>query len=108
MLYISPILLYFEFDNKFKPIFQNIYCEPTNIFEASDIANNENLRMKYFSSSLTKNAFTWYTTLPSGSIFTWSQLEKVFHEQFYMGNLRLVSKNWLVFDVKRLNLLIII
>jgi hypothetical protein len=27
--------------------------------EAGDIANNENLRMKYFPSSLTKNAFTW-------------------------------------------------
>jgi len=53
--------------------------------EAGDIANNENLRMKFFQSSLTKNAFTWYTTLPPGSIFTWSQLEKAFHEQFYMG-----------------------
>jgi hypothetical protein len=27
----------------------------------------------------------WYTMLPPGSIFTWSQLEKAFHEQFYMG-----------------------
>jgi len=26
--------------------------------EAGDIANNENLRLKYFPSSLTKNAFT--------------------------------------------------
>src|ERR1044072_8660167 len=31
--------------------------------EAGDIANNENLRIKYFPSSLTKNAFTWFTTL---------------------------------------------
>jgi len=52
--------------------------------EAGDIANNENLRMKYFPSSLTKNAFTWFTTLPSHSMFTWTQLEKAFHEQFYM------------------------
>jgi hypothetical protein len=37
--------------------------------EAGDISNDENLRMKYFPSSLTKNAFTWYTTLPPGSIF---------------------------------------
>jgi hypothetical protein len=37
--------------------------------EASDIANNENLRMKYFPSSLTKNAFTWFTTLPPYSHF---------------------------------------
>ena len=37
--------------------------------EAGDIANNENFKMKYFPSSLTKNAFTW---------FSWYQLEKVF------------------------------
>lgn len=55
------------------------------IIEARDIANNENLRLKYFPSSLTKNAFTWFTTLTPHSIFTWSQLEKAFHEQFNMG-----------------------
>jgi len=60
--------------------------------EAGDIANNENLRMKIFPSSLTKNAFTWYTTLPLGSIFTWSQLEKDFHEQFYMGQSKISLK----------------
>lgn len=27
--------------------------------EAEDIANNENFRMRYFPSSLTKNSFTW-------------------------------------------------
>lgn len=32
--------------------------------EAGDIANNEDLKMKYFPSSLTKNAFTWFRTLP--------------------------------------------
>ena len=36
--------------------------------EAGDIANNENLRIKYFPSSLTKNAFTWFTTLAANSI----------------------------------------
>ena len=35
------------------------------------------------------NAFTWFTTLPPHSIFSWNQLEKAFHEQFYMGQ----SKN---------------
>ena len=62
------------------------------LIEAGDIANNENLRMKYFPSSLTKNAFTLYTTLPPGSIFTWSQLEKAFHEQFYMGQSKISLK----------------
>ena len=54
------------------------------IIEAGDILNNENLRIKYFPSSLTKNTFTWFTTLPKNSIHTWNQLERMFHEQFYM------------------------
>jgi len=40
--------------------------------EAGDITNNENFEMKYFPSSLTKNAFTWFTTLPPHSIFSWN------------------------------------
>lgn len=35
---------------------------------AGDIANNENLRMKYVLSSITNNAFTWFTILPAYSI----------------------------------------
>ena len=53
--------------------------------EVGEIANSESLRIKYFPSSLTKNAFTWFTTLPSNSIDTWTRLERLFHEQFYMG-----------------------
>ncbi|KAK2449663.1 hypothetical protein QL285_008835 [Trifolium repens] len=60
--------------------------------EAGDLANNENLRMKYFPNSLTKNAFTWFTTLPPHSIFNWNQLERVFHEQFYMGQSKISLK----------------
>jgi len=60
--------------------------------EAGDLANNENLKMKYFPSSLTKNAFTWFTTLPLHSIFSWNQLEKAFHEQFYMGQSKISLK----------------
>ncbi|XP_050910059.1 uncharacterized protein LOC127123926 [Lathyrus oleraceus] len=55
------------------------------ITEAGDLANSENLRMKYFPSSLTKNACTWFTTLPPNSIDTWPHLGRLFHEQFYMG-----------------------
>lgn len=35
------------------------------LIEAWEIANNENLRIKYFPSSLTKNAFKWFTMLPT-------------------------------------------
>jgi len=36
--------------------------------KAGDIANNENLRLKFFPNFLTKNTFTWFTTLPPHSI----------------------------------------
>ena len=62
------------------------------LMEAGNIAENENLRMKYFPSSLTKNAFTWFTTLPPHSIYSWNQLEKAFHEQFYMGQSKISLK----------------
>jgi len=62
------------------------------LIEAGDIANNENLKLKYFPSSLTKNAFTWFTTLPPNSIHCWTQLEKAFHGQFYMGQCKISLK----------------
>ena len=40
--------------------------------EAGDIVNNENLRMREFPSSLTKNVFTWFTMLPEHSITSWT------------------------------------
>lgn len=57
-----------------------------------EIANNESLRIKYFTSSLTKNAFTWFATLPANSIDTWTHLERLFHEQFYMGQSKISLK----------------
>ncbi|XP_028207947.1 uncharacterized protein LOC114391142 [Glycine soja] len=61
------------------------------LVEAGDLANNENLRMKYFPNSLTKNAFTWFTTLSPHSIHNWNQLERIFHEQFYMGQSKILK-----------------
>ncbi|MCH92837.1 hypothetical protein A2U01_0013780, partial [Trifolium medium] len=62
------------------------------LVECGDLANNENLRMKYFPNSLTKNAFTWFTTLPPHYIHNWAQLERLFHEQFYMGQTKISLK----------------
>lgn len=42
-----------------------------------DIANNENLRMICFPSSLIKNAFRWFTTLLVHSINDWTQFERI-------------------------------
>ncbi|XP_050919326.1 uncharacterized protein LOC127136855 [Lathyrus oleraceus] len=60
--------------------------------EVGDIANNVDLKMKYFPSSFTKNAFTWFTTLPPQSIHMWMQLERLFHEHFYMGQSKISLK----------------
>ncbi|XP_050908604.1 uncharacterized protein LOC127122283 [Lathyrus oleraceus] len=48
--------------------------------------------MRYFSSSLTKNAFTWFTTFPVHSINNWTRLERLFHEQFYIGQSKISLK----------------
>ncbi|XP_050897581.1 uncharacterized protein LOC127104442 [Lathyrus oleraceus] len=62
------------------------------LIEEGEIANNENLRIKYFPSYLTKNAFTWFTMLPANLIHDWTRLESLFHEQFYMGQLKISLK----------------
>ncbi|XP_050895146.1 uncharacterized protein LOC127101742 [Lathyrus oleraceus] len=62
------------------------------LIEAGDMSKNESLRIKFFPSSLTKNAFTWFTTLPQSSIHTWNQLERMFHKQFYMGQTKISLK----------------
>src|SRR4051812_10972915 len=53
--------------------------------KASDLTGNKNLRIKYLPSSLTKNDFTWFTTLPPNSKDAWEHVERLFHEQLYMG-----------------------
>lgn len=63
-----------------------------HLTEAGDLANKENLRIKYFPSSLIKNAFTWFTILPASSIDDWTRLERLFHEQFYMGQSKIILK----------------
>jgi len=60
--------------------------------ETEDLANDENLRLKYFPNSLTKNAFTWFTTLTPHSIENWTELERLFHEQFYVGQSKISLK----------------
>jgi hypothetical protein len=68
--------------------------------EAGDLANDENLRLKFFSNSLTKNAFTWFTTLAPHSIQHWTELEWLFNEQFYMGQSKISLKE--LVSVKRI------
>ena len=60
--------------------------------EAGDLANDENLRLKLFPNSHTKNVFTWFTTLARHSIQHWTELERLLHEKFYMGQSKISLK----------------
>ncbi|RYQ89003.1 hypothetical protein Ahy_B09g095875 [Arachis hypogaea] len=42
------------------------------LVEIGNLANDESLKMKFFPSSLTKNAFTWFSNLRPNSITTWA------------------------------------
>ncbi len=43
------------------------------------------LRVRLFRLSLAGSAFTWFSSLPYGSINSWADLEKQFHSYFYSG-----------------------
>nr|KYP64189.1 hypothetical protein KK1_018779 [Cajanus cajan] len=58
------------------------------LVKCGDLVSNEHLKMKYFPSSLTKHAFTWFTTLQPNSIITWTQLERSFHDHFFRGEMK--------------------
>ncbi|CAL2238117.1 unnamed protein product [Prunus armeniaca] len=47
------------------------------------IENNPLLKLRLFGNSLSGQAFTWYTNLPTNSIQTWEQMESVFHDYYY-------------------------
>ena len=64
--------------------------------EIREIASIEYLKMRFFPSSLTKNAFTWFSNLRPNSVSTWAHLERSFHEYLYQGKMR-VNLNDLFF-----------
>ncbi|XP_016178270.1 uncharacterized protein LOC107620652 [Arachis ipaensis] len=57
------------------------------LVEIGNLANDKNLKIKFFPSSLTKNAFTWFLNLRPSSITIWNQLKTAFHAQFYRGEM---------------------
>jgi hypothetical protein len=48
------------------------------IMQCGEAANQDALRVRLFSMSLSGSAFTWFTTLPSNSILYWADLRKSF------------------------------
>ena len=55
------------------------------IMQCGEVANQDALRVRLFSMSLSGSAFTWFTTLPANSILYWADLKKEFHQFFYSG-----------------------
>ena len=55
------------------------------ITQCGEAAQNDALKVRLFSMSLSGSAFTWFTTLPANSIILWVDLEKQFHQFFYSG-----------------------
>ncbi len=43
------------------------------------------LRVRMFRLFLSGSAFTWFSSLPYGSVNSWADLEKQFHSYFYSG-----------------------
>ena len=48
--------------------------------ELGELGSNEYLKMRFFPSSLTKNAFSWFSTLRPNLVNSWVQLERIFHD----------------------------
>ena len=55
------------------------------IMQCGEATNQDALRVRVFSMSLSGSAFTWFTTLSANSIIFWADLEKQFHQFFYSG-----------------------
>ena len=55
------------------------------IIQCGEAAAQDALRVQLFSSSLSRSAFQWFTTLPPNSIVTWADLQKQFHKYFFAG-----------------------
>ena len=54
--------------------------------QLSEAGSLNELKVRLFPLSLTGTAFSWFSSLPHGSIRVWSQLEQKFHDHFYSGD----------------------
>ena len=59
------------------------------IAQLGEAAASKALRIIFFSLSLSGSAFSWFASLPAGSIQSWANLEKRFHAYFYTGQVEL-------------------
>ena len=53
------------------------------LLQLGKAGNQDALRVRLFSLSLSESAFAWFTTLPANSILYWVNLERQFHQFFF-------------------------
>ena len=56
--------------------------------QCGELANYDNFsyfKLRLFPNSLTGPTFTWYTTLPRNTVFSWQEMERQFHTQFFIA-----------------------
>ncbi|GKV15581.1 hypothetical protein SLEP1_g26361 [Rubroshorea leprosula] len=51
--------------------------------QCGEASSDDNLKLRFFPSSLTSTTLTWYLSLPQNSAYTCRQMEDLFHIQFY-------------------------
>ena len=55
------------------------------LLQLEEAANQDALRVRWFSLSLSGSAFAWFTTLLANSTLYWADLERQFHQFFFSG-----------------------
>ena len=56
------------------------------IAQLGEAGSSKSLRVRMFSLSLTRTAFSWFSSLAPNSIRSWDELEQKFHDHFYSGD----------------------
>jgi hypothetical protein len=56
------------------------------LMQLGEASADEVFRIRYFPSSLTGPAFTWFTSLPTHSICSWKDLEQKFRVHYFIGS----------------------
>ncbi|GKV18516.1 hypothetical protein SLEP1_g28883 [Rubroshorea leprosula] len=51
--------------------------------QCGEASGDDNPKLRLFPNSLTSTTLTWYLGLPQNSVYTWRQMEDLFHIQFY-------------------------
>ena len=54
--------------------------------QLGEVASVKELKIRLFPLSLIGTAFSWFSSLPHGSILVWPHLEQKFHDHFYSGD----------------------